>query len=116
MAKVFVAERVHECVTWRSNCLAGYGIWPMRPSNQRYRRCGARRSMGGTMQIHRNMIAARVLGDPTISGDRTVFSASGVVGWCQFAGWPSRTARPAYGCLAAAPAPHDTARPVVAWM
>jgi alkylation response protein AidB-like acyl-CoA dehydrogenase len=40
----------------------GYGYMADAPVNQRYRRVRGTAIYGGTMQIHRNMIAARVLG------------------------------------------------------
>jgi len=39
----------------------GYGYMADAPVNQRYRRVRGTAIYGGTMQIHRNMIAARIL-------------------------------------------------------
>src|SRR5918912_1140914 len=42
----------------------GYGYMEESPVNWRYRRVRGMQIYGGTMQIHRNMIAARILGPP----------------------------------------------------
>ena len=42
----------------------GYGYMAEAPVNQRYRRVRGTAIYGGTMQIHRNMIAARILDRP----------------------------------------------------
>jgi alkylation response protein AidB-like acyl-CoA dehydrogenase len=62
MAKVFIAETcVHVCDT-AIQLFGGYGYMADAPVNQRYRRVRGTAIYGGTMQIHRNMIAARILG------------------------------------------------------
>ena len=50
------------CATWRSSCSAATATWPNRRSTSATAACAAPPIYGGTMQIHRNMIAARVLG------------------------------------------------------
>jgi alkylation response protein AidB-like acyl-CoA dehydrogenase len=61
MAKVFVAERCLEVCDKAIQLFGGYGYMADAPVNQRYRRVRGTLIYGGTMQIHRNMIAARIL-------------------------------------------------------
>jgi alkylation response protein AidB-like acyl-CoA dehydrogenase len=62
MAKVFVAETCVRVCDMAIQLFGGYGYMADAPVNQRYRRVRGTAIYGGTMQIHRNMIAARVLG------------------------------------------------------
>jgi alkylation response protein AidB-like acyl-CoA dehydrogenase len=62
MAKVFIAETCARVCDMAIQLLGGYGYMAESPVNQRYRRVRGTSIYGGTMQIHRNMIAARVLG------------------------------------------------------
>jgi alkylation response protein AidB-like acyl-CoA dehydrogenase len=62
MAKVFVAETCVKVCDMAIQLFGGYGYMADAPVNQRYRRVRGTAIYGGTMQIHRNMIAARVLG------------------------------------------------------
>jgi alkylation response protein AidB-like acyl-CoA dehydrogenase len=62
MAKVFVAETVVRVCDMAIQLFGGYGYMAESPLNWRYRRVRGMMIYGGTMQIHRNMIAARVLG------------------------------------------------------
>lgn len=62
MAKVFVAETCVRICDTAIQLFGGYGYMADAPVNQRYRRVRGTAIYGGTMQIHRNMIAARVLG------------------------------------------------------
>jgi alkylation response protein AidB-like acyl-CoA dehydrogenase len=61
MAKVFVAETCLSVCDRAIQLLGGYGYMADAPVNQRYRRVRGTLIYGGTMQIHRNMIAARIL-------------------------------------------------------
>jgi alkylation response protein AidB-like acyl-CoA dehydrogenase len=62
MAKVFIAETCTRVCDMAIQLFGGYGYMEDAPVNQRYRRVRGTEIYGGTMQIHRNMIAARVLG------------------------------------------------------
>ena len=62
MAKVFVAETSARVCDMAIQLFGGYGYMEESPVNYRYRRVRGTMIYGGTMQIHRNMIAARVLG------------------------------------------------------
>lgn len=62
MAKVFIAETCVKVCDMAIQLFGGYGYMADAPVNQRYRRVRGTAIYGGTMQIHRNMIAARVLG------------------------------------------------------
>jgi alkylation response protein AidB-like acyl-CoA dehydrogenase len=62
MAKVFIAETCVRVCDAAIQLFGGYGYMADAPVNQRYRRVRGTAIYGGTMQIHRNMIAARVLG------------------------------------------------------
>jgi alkylation response protein AidB-like acyl-CoA dehydrogenase len=62
MAKVFVAETCLRVCDMAIQLFGGYGYVDDAPVNQRYRRVRGTLIYGGTMQIHRNMIAARILG------------------------------------------------------
>jgi alkylation response protein AidB-like acyl-CoA dehydrogenase len=62
MAKVFIAETCVRVCDMAIQLFGGYGYMADSPVNQRYRRVRGTAIYGGTMQIHRNMIAARVLG------------------------------------------------------
>jgi alkylation response protein AidB-like acyl-CoA dehydrogenase len=62
MAKVFIAESCVRVCDMAIQLFGGYGYMAEAPVNQRYRRVRGTAIYGGTMQIHRNMIAARVLG------------------------------------------------------
>lgn len=62
MAKVFIAETCVRVCDSAIQLFGGYGYMAESPVNQRYRRVRGTAIYGGTMQIHRNMIAARVLG------------------------------------------------------
>jgi alkylation response protein AidB-like acyl-CoA dehydrogenase len=62
MAKVFIAETCARVCDMAIQLFGGYGYMAEAPVNQRYRRVRGTMIYGGTMQIHRNMIAARVLG------------------------------------------------------
>jgi alkylation response protein AidB-like acyl-CoA dehydrogenase len=62
MAKVFIAETCARVCDMAIQLFGGYGYMDDAPVNQRYRRVRGTQIYGGTMQIHRNMIAARVLG------------------------------------------------------
>jgi alkylation response protein AidB-like acyl-CoA dehydrogenase len=61
MAKVFIAETCVRVCDMAIQLFGGYGYMADAPVNQRYRRVRGTAIYGGTMQIHRNMIAARVL-------------------------------------------------------
>jgi alkylation response protein AidB-like acyl-CoA dehydrogenase len=61
MAKVFVAETCTRVCDMAIQLFGGYGYMEESPVNYRYRRVRGTEIYGGTMQIHRNMIAARVL-------------------------------------------------------
>jgi alkylation response protein AidB-like acyl-CoA dehydrogenase len=62
MAKVFVAESALRVCDMAIQLLGGYGYMEEAPVNYRYRRVRGTLIYGGTMQIHRNMIAGRILG------------------------------------------------------
>ena len=62
MAKVFIAETCVRVCDMAIQLFGGYGYMAETPVNQRYRRIRGTMIYGGTMQIHRNMIAARILG------------------------------------------------------
>jgi alkylation response protein AidB-like acyl-CoA dehydrogenase len=62
LAKVFVAETAVRVCDMAIQLFGGYGYMAESPVNQRYRRARGTLIYGGTMQIHRNMIGARVLG------------------------------------------------------
>ena len=62
MAKVFIAEACVRVCDMAIQLFGGYGYMADAPVNQRYRRVRGTAIYGGTMQIHRNMIAARILG------------------------------------------------------
>jgi alkylation response protein AidB-like acyl-CoA dehydrogenase len=62
MAKVFIAETCTRVCDMAIQLFGGYGYMEDAPVNQRYRRVRGTQIYGGTMQIHRNMIAARILG------------------------------------------------------
>jgi alkylation response protein AidB-like acyl-CoA dehydrogenase len=62
LAKVFIAETCVRICDMAIQLFGGYGYMADAPVNQRYRRVRGTAIYGGTMQIHRNMIAARVLG------------------------------------------------------
>jgi alkylation response protein AidB-like acyl-CoA dehydrogenase len=62
MAKVFIAETCVRICDMAIQLFGGYGYMADSPVNQRYRRVRGTAIYGGTMQIHRNMIAARILG------------------------------------------------------
>ena len=64
MAKVFVAENCVRVADLAIQLFGGYGYMAESPVNWRYRRLRGIMIYGGTMQIHRNMIAARELGRP----------------------------------------------------
>ncbi len=61
MAKVFIAETCVRVCDMAIQLFGGYGYMADAPVNQRYRRVRGTAIYGGTMQIHRNMIAARIL-------------------------------------------------------
>jgi alkylation response protein AidB-like acyl-CoA dehydrogenase len=62
MAKVFIAETCVKVCDMAIQLFGGYGYMAEAPVNQRYRRVRGTAIYGGTMQIHRNMVAARILG------------------------------------------------------
>lgn len=62
MAKVFIAETCVRVCDMAIQLFGGYGYMAEAPVNQRYRRVRGTAIYGGTMQIHRNMIAGRILG------------------------------------------------------
>jgi alkylation response protein AidB-like acyl-CoA dehydrogenase len=62
MAKVFIAETCVRVCDMAIQLFGGYGYMAEAPVNQRYRRVRGTAIYGGTMQIHRNMVAARILG------------------------------------------------------
>jgi alkylation response protein AidB-like acyl-CoA dehydrogenase len=62
MAKVFIAETCTRVCDMAIQLFGGYGYMADAPVNQRYRRVRGTEIYGGTMQIHRNMVAARILG------------------------------------------------------
>jgi len=62
MAKVFIAENCLRVCDMAIQLFGGYGYMLEAPVNYRYRRVRGTAIYGGTMQIHRNMIAARILG------------------------------------------------------
>jgi alkylation response protein AidB-like acyl-CoA dehydrogenase len=62
MAKVFVAETCVRVCDMAIQLFGGYGYMAEAPVNQRYRRVRGTAIYGGTLQIHRNMVAARILG------------------------------------------------------
>jgi alkylation response protein AidB-like acyl-CoA dehydrogenase len=64
MAKVFIAETVVKILDTAIQLYGGYGYMEESPINYRYRRARGMMIYGGTMQIHRNMVAARVLDRP----------------------------------------------------
>jgi alkylation response protein AidB-like acyl-CoA dehydrogenase len=61
MAKVFVAETCLQICDKAIQLFGGYGYMADSPVNVRYRRVRGTLIYGGTMQIHRNMIASRIL-------------------------------------------------------
>ena len=61
MAKVFIAESCVRVCDMAIQLFGGYGYMADAPVNQRYRRVRGTAIYGGTMQIHRNMIAAHIL-------------------------------------------------------
>ena len=61
-AKVFIAETCTKILDTAIQIFGGYGYMKEAPVNWRYRRVRGAMIYGGTMQIHRNMIAARLLG------------------------------------------------------
>jgi alkylation response protein AidB-like acyl-CoA dehydrogenase len=61
MAKVFIAESCLRVCDTAIQLFGGYGYMEEAPVNWRYRRVRGISIYGGTMQIHRNMIAARIL-------------------------------------------------------
>ncbi|HEX8968418.1 MAG TPA: acyl-CoA dehydrogenase family protein [Chloroflexota bacterium] len=61
MAKVFIAETCMRVCDMAIQLFGGYGYMAEAPVNQRYRRVRGTAIYGGTMQIHRNMIAGRIL-------------------------------------------------------
>ena len=61
MAKVFIAETCTRVCDMAIQLFGGYGYMDEAPVNYRYRRVRGTEIYGGTMQIHRNMIAARIL-------------------------------------------------------
>jgi len=69
MAKVFIAETCLRVCDMAIQLFGGYGYMAESPVNQRYRRVRGTSIYGGTMQIHRNMVAARVLGRRTSQRD-----------------------------------------------
>src|SRR5918912_3637164 len=62
MAKVFVAETATRVCDMAIQLYGGYGYMAEAPVNWRYRRVRGTANYGGTMPIHRNMIAASILG------------------------------------------------------
>jgi alkylation response protein AidB-like acyl-CoA dehydrogenase len=62
MAKVFIGETCVRVCDTAIQLFGGYGYMADAPVNQRYRRVRGTEIYGGTMQIHRNMVAARILG------------------------------------------------------
>lgn len=64
MAKVFIAETCTHILDSAIQLFGGYGYMEESPVNWRYRRVRGSMIYGGTMQIHRNMIAARILDRP----------------------------------------------------
>jgi alkylation response protein AidB-like acyl-CoA dehydrogenase len=64
MAKVFIAETCTRVCDMAIQLFGGYGYMEESPVNWRYRRVRGTEIYGGTMQIHRNMIAARILDRP----------------------------------------------------
>jgi alkylation response protein AidB-like acyl-CoA dehydrogenase len=62
MAKVFIAETCVRVCDMAIQLFGGYGYMADAPVNHRYRRVRGTLIYGGTMQIHRNMVAARILG------------------------------------------------------
>jgi alkylation response protein AidB-like acyl-CoA dehydrogenase len=62
MAKVFIAETCVRVCDMAIQLFGGYGYMADAPVNQRYRRVRGTTIYGGTVQIHRNMVAARILG------------------------------------------------------
>ena len=62
MAKVFIAETCVRVCDMAIQLFGGYGYMADAPVNQRYRRVRGTIIYGGTVQIHRNMVAARILG------------------------------------------------------
>jgi alkylation response protein AidB-like acyl-CoA dehydrogenase len=60
MAKVFIAEACVRICDMAIQLFGGYGYMDESPVNQRYRRVRGTLIYGGTMQIHRNMIARRL--------------------------------------------------------
>jgi alkylation response protein AidB-like acyl-CoA dehydrogenase len=63
-AKVFIAEACARVCDMAIQLFGGYGYMEESPVNRRYRRVRGMQIYGGTTQIHRNMIAARILGRP----------------------------------------------------
>ena len=63
-AKVFIAEACARVCDMAIQLFGGYGYMEEAPVNWRYRRVRGTHIYGGTMQIHRNMIAARILDRP----------------------------------------------------
>jgi alkylation response protein AidB-like acyl-CoA dehydrogenase len=61
-AKVFIAETCTRILDTAIQVYGGYGFMKEAAVNWRYRRVRGTMIYGGTMQIHRNMIAARLLG------------------------------------------------------
>jgi alkylation response protein AidB-like acyl-CoA dehydrogenase len=61
MAKVYVAQATKEVCDDAIQLLGGYGYMTEYPVEQRYREVRGGSIYGGTLQIHKNMIAAQVL-------------------------------------------------------
>src|SRR6266550_1029355 len=80
MAKVFIAETCVRVCDMAIQLFGGYGYMDEAPVNQRYRRVRGTLIYGGTMQIHRNMIAARVLGRRNQQRRAPTGAASGPAG------------------------------------
>lgn len=62
MAKVFVAKTCTKICDTAVKLFGGYGYMEEFPVNHFLRRVRGTQIYGGTMQIHRNMIAGRILG------------------------------------------------------
>jgi alkylation response protein AidB-like acyl-CoA dehydrogenase len=62
MAKVYVAETCTQILDRAIQIFGGYGYMEDSPINYMYRRVRGMQIYGGTMQIHRNMIAGHLLG------------------------------------------------------
>src|SRR5919108_229538 len=68
MAKVFIAETCTRVCDTAIQLYGGYGYMEESPINWRYRRVRGTQIYGGTIQSHRKIVAALILGRPNARG------------------------------------------------